>query len=456
MTLIIRFPKDHVEARTYITQVMFTEFLGIEIQCCFEGRKGCWEVLCQDGSCTSSLLFPDYFFSHDENDWLKAASLPQGKVQWISIDQVDEKVPSFWKVDEKQGQFACNLDILGTAFMLLTCYQERVLKNKVDQHGRFPAKESLLGRNDLLTRPVVNEYLEILWQLLAQKFPGIRRKICKYKIHLSHDVDRPFRYTGMPLSKAVKHALGEVYRTRNIFKFPNELLSLIKVRAGSLDKDPNNTFDWLMKESEKRDIKSEFYFLCGGSHKVDGSYSMEDRPILELLASIRDRGHAIGLHGSYCTMQNSNALKSEFDKLTSISQCLGINCDDIGGRQHYLRWQATETWKIWNEVGLDFDASVGFAQQAGFRTGCCYSYPAFDLEEKNKLTLIVRPLVFMDCSVFGSSYMGLNAEAGINYVSKLIYSCKKYHGEFVMLWHNSYFHFPEAKETYTRILDLAV
>ncbi|MFG1490945.1 hypothetical protein ABMA58_16970, partial [Oceanospirillum sp. HFRX-1_2] len=337
-------------------------------------------------------------FDHKETNWLKACTLPSGKIYTYKSNFFNRELISFWDIKEK-NTFSFPVDFLGTSFYLLTCYHERVNYHIKDNHGRFPSSESLLGKHGLLTRPLVNEYVEEIWQTMIGVFPHITRVKKEYKLHLSHDVDRPFRYAGVPLIRSLRHAVGEIYRNFNLKSIFSEAYKYFSVIRGDLTKDPNNTFDYLMHQSEKRGIISNFYFLCGGNSNYDATYMLSDKEIKFLLGEINYRGHKIGLHGSYNTVKDLRQLECEYLNLVNTLNDMGVNREKIGGRQHYLRWSASITWKLWDQLGLTYDASVGYADHAGFRTGCCYSYPAFDLDNKAQLSIIVKPLIFMDCTV---------------------------------------------------------
>ena len=65
-------------------------------------------------------------------------------------------------IDVQDSKVKLGLDIFGSAFFMLTRYEEFV-KSVKDEHERFPARASLAYREGFLMRPIVNEYLEILW-----------------------------------------------------------------------------------------------------------------------------------------------------------------------------------------------------------------------------------------------------------------------------------------------------
>ena len=79
-------------------------------------------------------------------------------------------------------------DILGLASWILS-RSEEVGRSDLDQHGRFPATSSHAFKYGYLGRPVVDEWLCILGQVIERTWPGIELKRHCFDIKLSHDVD---------------------------------------------------------------------------------------------------------------------------------------------------------------------------------------------------------------------------------------------------------------------------
>ena len=147
--------------------------------------------------------------------------------------------------------------------------------------------------------------------------------------------------------------------------------------------------------------------------------------------------HEIGLHPSFNTYLDKQQLKREFDNLLSTSEALGIRQDCWGGRQHYLRWRAPDTWQHWDDVGLNYDTTVGFADHVGFRAGTCREFPVFNVETRTALKLIERPLVVMEGTLLGAQYMNEDAEQALDWITRLADTCRRFDGNFTLLWHNS-------------------
>jgi hypothetical protein len=104
-----------------------------------------------------------------------------------------------------------------------------------------------------------------------------------------------------------------------------------------------------------------------------------------------------------------------------------------------LRWQVPITWCNWAEAGLNYDSTLSYADHAGFRCGVCCEFPVYDLEQRNPLALIERPLIIMEGSVLGEQYMNLSGQEALGYMLILKERCQQFKGDFTLLWHNSSF-----------------
>ncbi len=135
-------------------------------------------------------------------------------------------------------------------------------------------------------------------------------------------------------------------------------------------KDPFDTFDFLMDQSEKVGGRSHFYFMSGGKSDFDPGYQLPNRRVNELMEKIHRRTHHLGFHPSYETYNNATLWGGGCKKLGNYSpQQLTT------GRQHHLRFEIPMTWQIWEDHNMWFDSTLGYPDQLGFRCGTCYAFP---------------------------------------------------------------------------------
>jgi hypothetical protein len=120
---------------------------------------------------------------------------------------------------------------------------------------------------------------------------------------------------------------------------------------------------------------------------------------------------------------------------------------------HYLRWSHPATLRLWAEAGFQYESTLGYADQPGFRCGTCHEYPAFDPVRQAPANVRVRPLVAMECSVIAPRYLGLGTgeQARARFVT-LKEACRRVRGNFTILWHNSEFDVPAKRSLYRDVL----
>jgi hypothetical protein len=454
--LEIKTPASYRAEREYVIDVLVNDFLGLRHTIAREARDDVAIALAGDDS-GRRLVLPDALFAIPPSDWLTPASLPETPLErWdVSGSALEPDVPtpplpvlfggrlangSFLEVSE--AGLRLGLDIFGSAFFMLTRYEEAARPER-DALGRFPGGSSIADREGFLRRPVVNEYLEVLWAALTSLWPRLERKRGTFRERATHDVDWPLCGTAS-LRGVLKRALGEAVLGRDPILARDRLVSSLHRRRGRLEDDLCYTFDFIMDVGEEHGVQSSFNFITdhtGGL--LDGSYSMDDPLIRGLLRRIHGRGHEIGLHPSYETFLNAEQTRAEFDELKRACEEEAIQQSSWGGRQHFLRWENPTTWQNWEEAGLDYDSTLGYPERVGFRCGVCFEYPVFNLRTRKRLRLRERPLVVMEMSLFGDRPVNFERALGREHeraradIAELKEACRVHGGEFVFLWHNS-------------------
>lgn len=336
----------------------------------------------------------------------------------------------------KKNIIEINVDIFGTCFFLLSRYEEAVLKD-TDEHERFPYKSSILNKYNLINRPIVNEYIELLWFYMKKLWPSLERKNHEFRIDPTHDVDNPF-LSYLSFGRLLR-SIGVDFVKRKEYFIP-----FLKTKSWAYSKlfqnrkhDIFNNFDQIMDIDEKYGLNSTFYFMSNTSNeRYDGNYDIEKPEIRNILNRINDRGHNIGLHTSYETFLNSNLIKNEFDRLKKICDQENIIQDNWGSRQHYLRLKIPETFSNLDKSGLNYDSSLYFGESPGFRSSICFPYKVYDLVKRGPLKILEKPLTIMDISLFEKDYLGLDYTNAMKTIKEVSKQVKTYGGELVLLWHN--------------------
>ena len=323
---------------------------------------------------------------------------------------------------------------MGSVFFCVSRMEE-IVRTERDGHDRFPIAASVAHAEGFVDRPVVDEYVDLLFGAMRILWPGVERRTTEFRLRLTHDIDRPFSVTGQPAWRVARSVGADLVRRRDPRLALRRLRAVADTRAGRVDRDPFATFDFLMKASERHGLRSVFYFMTGYDPRdEDARYRLSDAHFAPILREIHRRGHEIGLHAGYTSHGSAELIRAEATALVEACRSAGVDQPSWGVRQHYLRFASPRTWRHQEAAGLVHDSTVGFAEQVGFRSGTCREHPVFDLLERRRLALRERPLVVMDASLFG--YMGLDLEAAARRTSTGVEVCRRHRGDAVVLYHN--------------------
>ncbi|WP_183192480.1 polysaccharide deacetylase family protein [Brevibacillus fluminis] len=458
--LHIYHPPTYQPERQYIFDVLFAQFLGLEYETMVEQRDDIRICLADDCS-GKSIVLADVLFQQPQENWLQQTSLPKQPLETcdallipLSFPLISRHLPVLYGKRLNNGLFFeqnqltihLGIDIFGSSFFMLTRYEE-VVKTERDKRGRFQASASLASQEGFLDRPIVNEYVELLWACIHFLWPGSSRKKREFRIVPSHDVDSPLGVALSTPGQVLRNMAGDVLMRKSVELAVRRMRSLVLVRQGRVDADLHNTFHWIMTQSERIGLRSSFYFIADHpAGRIDGVYELDSPWIKRLLREIHQRGHEIGLHPSYSTYRDPAQLQRELARLHATLEQIGIDQPVSGGRQHYLRWEAPTTWQLWEDAGLVYDSTLSFADRAGFRCGTCYEYTVFNVKTRRPLRLRERPLIAMEGSLLDIQYMHLTREEARHELELLKERCRLFQGDFTLLWHNcTLIHFHDAK-----------
>lgn len=399
--------------------------------------------------CQIHIHASDFF----DKDYLKPASMPV-----IPLRRYND-LPVIYTgsgafdgfVQRSENLIETNIDIVASSFFMLSRYEEVIL-NTEDQHERFPAKASLAYKEGFLDRPIVNEYVELLWSWIHLLMPNLGRKPPwpadkEFAVCLTHDVDSLKKYSVVPPVSTIGSALLRQRRPRLALDIALDHFKVIC----HLKRDPNHTFEYLLNSERSYGFGSSFYFMSGGNSKFDDGYSVNSPRAVQAIRDIEREGHEVGLHASYCTYNDEGKIALEKRQLDNL-----VHNKNYGCRQHYLRWSTPETWRVQEKAGLLYDTTLSYADHAGFRCGVCLPFKPFDVIEDRKLNIWELPLTVMDTSLQGPAYQHLNPEQAYSQIIQYVEIARRFGGVFALLWHNSSFDPLEGwdgwKEVYERVM----
>ncbi|GAB4497146.1 MAG: polysaccharide deacetylase family protein [Saprospiraceae bacterium] len=397
------------------------ELLGLEYRIIFFEEKN-YRLQLPNGA---EIVVEDHFFSNqNEVDFLLSSNVPADVPTFTSPFGNCPLTPIFgtnqFIFNEKE--IRCGLDIFASTFFMLTRWEEFVSKER-DQHGRFPAENSLAFKAGFLERPVVNEYAELLWQMFARMGWEPPRPKRDFKLTVTCDVDHPRLWWSA--GDRVKTLAGSIFKRGDFGEAGFWLQHHFFQRQ-----DPYDVFDMWMDFFEKNGLTGHFNFLGKRPPSSDCWYPLEHPFVKNLIRKIVEHGHVVGFHPSYETFENQDVFQQELASLQALSPTPVTT-----GRQHYLRFSAPKTWQIWEDAGMTWDSTLGYPEAEGFRCGICQDFPVFNFQTRKRLNLREKPLTAMDVTL--ALYRNYSPETAFEKLQNLRQQVKRHGGEFVLLWHNS-------------------
>ena len=462
--ICVAHPPGYSPEREYVVDVVFREFLGIEYRT-QETAARAVELTLDGDTAHRTLILPDILFSSSPFDWLTERSCPRLPLERMLCQTGwNGNCPRFTELPVLFGDRSARLrhgssdgetadlpiDVFGSAFFLLTRYEELVSPER-DEFGRFPARCSILYRAGAARLPLVDGYVEILWIAMQNLWPQLRRKPGTFSVHITHDIDHPIWSLNKNAAAVLKTSSRDIAVRRSWQLALQRWKSFRRAARGDYGADPYNTFDFLMDQSELIGVRSAFFFKGGHtSLDHDAEYSLNAPWARALIRNIAERGHDVGIHPSFETYGDAEAIAREFLTVRRACEAAGIRQSAWGGRQHYLRWSNPVTWQCWEDAGLQFDSTLGYPEVIGFRCGTSHEYPCYNLVSRSRLKLRERPLIVMDTTLH--SYMRLGRRDLIDATVELAGTCKRFGGDFTLLWHNSNLLTGPGKDTYRRII----
>lgn len=373
------------------------------------------------------VFVPSGFF--ESGYYGKPESIPQ-----IPLQEIDHIPFLFGRplVERRGNTMVVHADLPASAFFFLSRYEEICRRDCRDKHGRFPGKQSFAYRNQLLSRPIVDEYGLLIRQWLREAgksvpepVPGLAR------LWITHDLDAPFYCKGLrSVLRESLHGKGPAYA--------------LKVHRGRIE-DPYDTFDWMFRTEEEHLKKLPYsrqtiYFIkAGGVDFYDKPhYKLSSRRIRRLLKRIAGHKVQFGLHGSYSAARAGISLFEKKRLEAFLHLKLKMNRHKVFlFRSHFLRSIEPESFRALEKAGITDDFTMGYADVAGFRLGTCRPVVWIDPERGTLTKLVLHPLTVMDNTLYQKDYMGLNEEMAKEYCASLFEKTRRFGGEICLLWHNS-------------------
>ncbi len=269
--------------------------------------------------------------------------------------------------------FPQKTDFLTPIFYLVNCLQE-YNSTELDNFGRFKFAASWQAESGSITENTVQQLINLFLEN-QPKLQHLATKSRESSVFLTHDID----------------GLYTAWRTEGLWAAKNfrldKLLQLLYLEV--MQRPAWFNIDDILTLNSENDVRSTFFFLTEKGKNTEGvahaDYDVNSIKIQQLFNRINAQNSEIGLHKSALIHSDFN---SELNKLP-------LN-KIASNRYHFLKFQLPEAWQKMEKSGVDLDASLGFAEQFGFRNSYGLPFSPYDFDQKKAMNLVVTPLNIMD------------------------------------------------------------
>ena len=321
--------------------------------------------------------------------------------------------------NEEYKTWIIRTDIVYNTFFFISRAEE-LINTQRDEHGRFLAKYSILGKNNRLMIPTVDEYARMLMKLLDLPLPTPSFS----QIYLTHDIDTIAHY------RHLRGAIGGIVRGQW-----RKVMASLK----DIHNDPAFTFSWLIAQDKKVKGAKRIYFVkdTEGKGYDYPQYKLDGKDFETAEQLIANSGAKIGLHSSYYGGKMTNVVVfTHMVNKESVREGDIVKIKDLYHRSHYLRCSIDDMQMLVN-MGITDDFTMMFPDQVGFRLQTTRPVRWINPKTMQLTDLALHPLTVMDCTLSNSNYMNLSEDEAYFECQRLFDKVHQNAGEVVILWHNS-------------------
>jgi len=278
-----------------------------------------------------------------------------------------------------------SFDLIEMLFFHLTRFEEYHCSSADwDEWEMLRSDLQFLPRHDLHHLAVVDQLVYCFFHALG--FAPPRRKTT---FGMSHDIDVFRKYSSW--YRLARNAAA-MWREGRAWADQKRLLKSFKAVKAEEQKDPFDTFEWLLLDQELQN--KHIYFLSGGITRYDRFYQIKEAYVSATIQLAVERGYTIGLHPSYAAHTNQALLEEEKSRLEQIA---GLSIHD--SRQHFLHFDQHQTLTLLEDLGIKTDATFGYQDIIGFRCGTGFPYQLYNLSEERVSKVREIPMIVMDTAL---------------------------------------------------------
>ncbi|HFQ5220650.1 TPA: hypothetical protein ACGUTS_004568 [Vibrio vulnificus] len=445
--------KSFFKEKKYVFDMVFGQMLSLDFSIEVSEQQSGYQLSLNNGT---TITIEDHFFELMSEGRYEFNGILPLHLSYLESRFCDDCLPVLYghgEVIETDAHIHIGSDLFGLSFFLLTGLNE-FLDNTRDKHGRFPGKSSISFKLGFLDRPVVDEYAAMLKRMIQQLDSSYSFSNRVGKTVVTCDVDWPFN----PRLKQFKHAVMgvaiELLEHKNVKAAMEIAFDFVMSKLGFNREDKFlNSVYWIMEENEKLDNQVVFFFIPNNTSILDTDYTLSSGALDNILRDIHERGHVVGTHPGYHTVDNQENFKAILNILAHAAEKAGIQIEEFHNRQHFLRWDIKSTAQTLCKIGVNFDYTCGYPDVAGFKAGTAHRFTMFDLVSQSPLKIIQVPLIAMESTIINSRYEGLGyGEEALQRFKLLKSNALKHGGDFNLLWHNCHLIHEQDRKMYLDII----
>jgi hypothetical protein len=314
-------------------------------------------------------------------------------------------------------------DPLAASFFLVTRFEEYLEKER-GPNNRYPHEKSILSRYNLLKKPVVHLWANLLAKKIRECYPKFTVPEPQFRFLSTIDVDNAWAFTNKGWTRNAGALVKDLITG-------NHINNMARIRTWlKKQQDPYDTYHYLNHIFHQNRDRVIFFFLVGDYKKYDKNIRHTNKAFRNLIRETA-REYDVGIHPSYFSSEKRGEknLTIEIERLNEIT-----GKKTVKSRQHYLRLFFPETYCRLISHGITEDYSMGYSASTGFRAGLCNPYPFFDLYKNQETNLVIFPFQVMDVTL--RDYLQMDVEEAKKEIDTLMQEVKKAGGTFTGIWHN--------------------
>ena len=409
--MLVVFTQEITNRLQYIFRFLFEQILEVPVKFTDDLHEfnGCtlpkinYSLLPLD--CSLEIHPHPILFQRDIN-FQSLESVPYGEEVYFFESSADSFLP---------------FDPFAASFYLVSRYEEYLMR-ELDEHKRYPSHRSVLYRNHLLHKPVVNQWAYTIAEKIKQAYADFQYRSPSFDFRSTIDIDNAWAYKNkswLRTAGALTKGFLKGERKQN-----EERLQVIRGEK----EDPYETYDLIRRLYHGRNELLHFFILLSKTSKYDRNVSPANEQLQQLVRDLSEN-YTLGIHPSYRSTRNKKELWREIKTLESITQKKVVS-----SRQHFLRLELPKTYRRLIKAGIRHDYTLGYADQVGFRAGTSSAFWFYDLKKDAPTKLRIHPFQFMDVTL--KNHLKLSPEEALEIIGKIMGEIRKYGGTFISLWHN--------------------